>query len=140
MAKKEKPEMISTTAFAERMAVNYRTALNWLRAGLVPGAIEHQLPGGAGNYWEIPVTALVMDKPKPGPKKGSKRVSTNGEVSTATKRLMMPHRRRWLASRRRSLRLNQRVKSDEKYQHRKKLRQPFKTCRNGASGDGVKCL
>lgn len=84
MAKKEKPEMISTTAFAERMAVNYRTALNWLRAGLVPGAIEHQLPGGVGNYWEIPVTALEMDKPKPGPKKGSKRASADGEVSTAT--------------------------------------------------------
>jgi hypothetical protein len=74
MAKKEKVEMISTSVFAERMNVNYRTALNWLRAGLVPGAIEREMPGGAGNFWEIPITALEMKRPmKPGPKKGSKR-------------------------------------------------------------------
>ncbi|MBL8189215.1 MAG: hypothetical protein JNK38_14500 [Acidobacteria bacterium] len=79
MAKKGKVEMISTSTFAERMAVNYRTALNWLRAGLVPGAVEHELPGGAGNYWEIPVTALEMEKPKPGPKKGSKRKAKAGK-------------------------------------------------------------
>lgn len=83
MAKKEKPEMISTSAFAEKMCVNYRTALNWLRAGLVPGAIEHELPGGTGNYWEIPATALTMEKPKPGPKKGKKR-ATDDEASAAS--------------------------------------------------------
>lgn len=65
--------MISTTAFAEKMGIHYRTALNWLRDGLVPGANERELPGGIGNYWEIPVTALSMERPKPGPKKGSKR-------------------------------------------------------------------
>jgi len=32
--------MISTSDFAKRMKVNYRTALNWLRKGHVPGASE----------------------------------------------------------------------------------------------------
>lgn len=76
--------MISTNVFAERMAVNYRTALNWLRAGLVPGAVEHTLPGNTGNYWEIPVTALTMEKPKKGPKKGSKRSPAAAEQEAIT--------------------------------------------------------
>lgn len=75
--------MISTSVFAERMDVNYRTALNWLRAGLVSGAIERKLPSGSGNYWDIPVTALQMEKPKPGPKKGTKRSAT-GDSPTVT--------------------------------------------------------
>lgn len=86
MSKKEKPEVISTNVFAEKMAVNYRTALNWLRAGLVPGAVERTLPGNVGNYWEIPITALTMEKPKPGPKKGSKRSDTQAKQGTSTKK------------------------------------------------------
>lgn len=74
MGKQEKVEMISTSDFAERMDINYRTALNWLRAGFVPGAIKRELPGSAGVYWEIPVTALQMDRPvKPGPKPKAKK-------------------------------------------------------------------
>jgi predicted site-specific integrase-resolvase len=70
--KREKPTMISTTDFAKKMQVNYRTALNWLRAGRVPGAVEQKLPNGI-VYWEIPTTALAMQKPKPGPKKAAKK-------------------------------------------------------------------
>lgn len=57
--------------FAERMGVHYRTALNWLRNGLVPDAEEKPLPIG-GTYWEIPQAALKMEKPKRGPEKGFK--------------------------------------------------------------------
>lgn len=68
MKKKESPEMISTHEFAQRMQINYRTALKWLRAGLVPGAnmvvVREKI-----IYWDIPVTALGMKRPmKPGPK------------------------------------------------------------------------
>jgi predicted site-specific integrase-resolvase len=63
--------MISTTNFAKRMKVNYRTALNWLRSGRVPGAVEQKLPNGI-IFWEIPVTALTMDRPTRGPKPGKK--------------------------------------------------------------------
>ncbi len=52
--------------FARQMEVNYRTVLNWLRRGLVPGAEEKDLPIG-GSYWEIPYSALAMIKPKRGP-------------------------------------------------------------------------
>jgi hypothetical protein len=73
MSKKEQPKMISTSEFAKAMSVHYRTALNWLNAGLVPGAVEKTLPGEAGSsYWEIPATAVKMEKPKRGPKKGTK--------------------------------------------------------------------
>lgn len=56
--------------FAAEMGINYRTALNWLDAGLVPGAERKKSP--VGDYWEIPSTALKMERPKPGPKKKGK--------------------------------------------------------------------
>jgi predicted site-specific integrase-resolvase len=51
--------------FAEQMNVNYRTALNWLEDGIVPGAERRTSP--IGEYWEIPDTALSMERPKRGP-------------------------------------------------------------------------
>lgn len=59
--------MLSTREFAEKMSVNYRTALNWLQSGIVPGAVENKLPNGI-TFWDIPATALAMEKPKKGPK------------------------------------------------------------------------
>lgn len=64
--------MISTRDFAEKMGVNYRTALNWLQAGRVPGAVARKFPNGV-TFWEIPTAALTMEKPKPGPKKVTKK-------------------------------------------------------------------
>lgn len=58
---------LTAKQFAERMRVHYRTALNWLSQGLVPGAELKDSP--IGEYWEIPETALKMERPKPGPKK-----------------------------------------------------------------------
>jgi hypothetical protein len=72
MKKKERLQMISTRDFAAKMGVNYRTALNWLQAGKVPGAVEMRLANGI-TFWEIPHTATVVDKPKPGPKPGRKK-------------------------------------------------------------------
>jgi predicted site-specific integrase-resolvase len=66
MAKK-KTRTMTTKQFAAEMGVNYRTALNWLDAGLVPGAVRQKSP--VGEFWEIPETALKMERPKPGPKK-----------------------------------------------------------------------
>ena len=65
MAKKEEPVM-TARIFSKRMDVNYRTALNWLEAGLVPGA--RRRPSPVGEYWEIPESALTMERPRPGPK------------------------------------------------------------------------
>jgi hypothetical protein len=69
--KKKADEPMTTKVFAEEMGINYRTALNWLRDGLVPGAVEQDSP--IGKYWLIPRSALKMEKPKPGPKGGTKR-------------------------------------------------------------------
>lgn len=52
--------------FAEKMEINYRTALRWLDNGLVEGAERKKSP--IGDYWEIPASALNMERPKPGPK------------------------------------------------------------------------
>jgi hypothetical protein len=73
--KKKANELMTTKVFAEEMGINYRTALNWLREGLVPGAVEQDSP--IGKYWMIPRSALKMEKPKPGPKKGDKRAAAN---------------------------------------------------------------
>ncbi|HEY7184173.1 MAG TPA: hypothetical protein VIC84_22250 [Blastocatellia bacterium] len=73
--------MISTSEFAKEMNVHYRTALNWLNAGLVPGAVERTLPGETGgSFWEIPASAVKMEKPKRGPKKGAKYSKTQKET------------------------------------------------------------
>jgi predicted site-specific integrase-resolvase len=53
--------------FAARMGVNYRTALNWLKLGLVPGAVEISVPAlTSGRSWEIPESALAMTPPRKG--------------------------------------------------------------------------
>jgi hypothetical protein len=67
----KKARTMTAREFAEEMSVNYRTALNWLDAGIVPGAERKTSP--IGEYWEIPEKALKMERPKPGPKKGEKR-------------------------------------------------------------------
>jgi hypothetical protein len=60
--------------FAEKMQINYRTALRWLEDGLVNGAVRKDSPVGA--YWDIPAAALEMERPKPGPKpKKSKNIA-----------------------------------------------------------------
>jgi hypothetical protein len=61
-----KKKMRTPRQFAEEMGINYRTALNWLEAGLVPGAVRREVL--AGNYWEIPADASKMERPKRGPK------------------------------------------------------------------------
>jgi hypothetical protein len=71
---KKHARVMTAKQFAEQMKINYRTALNWLDAQLVPGA--QRKPSPVGEYWEIPEAALTMQRPKPGPKaskKGSKK-------------------------------------------------------------------
>jgi len=74
---------MTARTFADEMGVNYRTALSWLRGGLVPGAEEKTSP--VGTYWEIPDTALSMEKPKPGPKPKSESQSANGQAAKRTR-------------------------------------------------------
>jgi len=62
--------LMTTKQFAEKMGVNYRTALNWLEAGLVPRAKKRS--SLAGEHWEIPEMALQMERPKRGPKASKK--------------------------------------------------------------------
>ena len=74
---KNHPKVMTAKQFAVQMAVNYRTALNWLEAGLVPGAERKLSP--IGEYWEISEAALKMERPKPGPKPKSKANGTSGK-------------------------------------------------------------
>ena len=63
---KSNSQNMTAKQFAEKMKVNYRTALRWLESGLVLGAERKNSP--VGDYWDIPVSALEMERPKPGPK------------------------------------------------------------------------
>jgi hypothetical protein len=63
---KSESKNMTARQFAERMAINYRTALRWLEDGLVQGAERKDSP--VGEYWDIPVAALEMERPKPGRK------------------------------------------------------------------------
>jgi hypothetical protein len=40
--------------------------VRWLKRGLVPGATLEKTP--AGSYWQIPESALTMERPKAGRK------------------------------------------------------------------------
>lgn len=66
-----KKKMLTPRQFAEEMGINYRTALNWLEAGYVPGAVRREVL--AGNYWEVPAEAVKMERPKRGPKPRAKK-------------------------------------------------------------------
>ena len=64
--------------FAEKMQVNYRTALRWLESGIVPGAKRTQSP--VGEYWEVPATAVEMKRPKSG-RKVKKEAATKDQTT-----------------------------------------------------------
>jgi hypothetical protein len=68
---KKTQKVMTAKQFAEAMEVNYRTALNWLEAKLVPGAEKKETL--VGTHWEIPESALKMERPKPGPKPKTKK-------------------------------------------------------------------
>ena len=74
---KKQARVMTAKQFAAQMKVNYRTALNWLEASLVPGA--ERKPSPVGEYWEIPDTALKMDRPKRGPVPKAKPAQSNGK-------------------------------------------------------------
>lgn len=54
--------------FAEAMEVEYATVVRWLKKNLVPGAELREVMPGV-KWWEIPYTALEMERPKAGRKK-----------------------------------------------------------------------
>jgi len=75
---------MTATVFAERMGVNYSTVMRWLKRKLVPGAELQESPE-RGKWWEIPESALQMERPKwGGPKGGTKRAAT--KVTKSRKR------------------------------------------------------
>ncbi len=75
---------MTATNFAREMGISYPTVIRWLDRQLVPGAELKESPE-RGKWWEIPETALKMERPTPGPKKGSKRAATKkaDDASTA---------------------------------------------------------
>jgi hypothetical protein len=80
---KKQPQIMTAKQFAEQMEINYRTALNWLEAGLVPGAERRSSP--IGQYWEISGAALNMERPRPGPKPKPKQANGNGKTRGSKK-------------------------------------------------------
>jgi hypothetical protein len=66
--------VLTAREFAAEMGVHYRTALRWIVAGLVPGATLRSSP--FGDYWEIPATALSMERPRTGPKPSKRKEAT----------------------------------------------------------------
>ena len=74
---------MTATNFAREMGISYPTVIRWLDRQLVPGAELKESPE-RGKWWEIPETALEMERPTPGPKKGSKRTATKSEGEAST--------------------------------------------------------
>jgi hypothetical protein len=80
--KKGRPPMTATN-FAKEMGISYPTVIRWLDRKLVPGAELKESPE-RGKWWEIPESALKMERPTPGPKKGTKRGPRLSDNQVAT--------------------------------------------------------
>jgi len=72
--------MFTAVKFAGEMGISYPTMVRWLKRGLVPGATLEETP--AGSYWQIPESALTMERPKVGRKPKAKGA---GEAKPAKK-------------------------------------------------------
>jgi hypothetical protein len=57
MAKKVK--MITPRQYAQLHSVAYTTVMNWLKQGLISGALKRETP--TGHYWEIPAAAAAPE-------------------------------------------------------------------------------
>ncbi len=72
--------MFTAVKFAGEMGISYPTIVRWLKRGIVPGAILEETP--AGSYWQIPESALTMERPKAGRKP---KAESAGEAKPARK-------------------------------------------------------
>jgi hypothetical protein len=78
---------MTATVFAQEMGVDYSTVMRWLKRQIVPGAVLRESPE-RGKWWEIPESALQMERPKwGGPKAsaGAKTVAKKAAKSGAKK-------------------------------------------------------
>jgi hypothetical protein len=70
-----KERMMTAVTFAEEMNVDYATVIRWLKLGIVPGAdLQEPVPGM--KVWQIPESALEMQRPLPGRKRQPKGAAT----------------------------------------------------------------
>ena len=66
---------MTATVFAQEMSVDYSTVMRWLKRQIVPGAALRESPE-RGKWWEIPESALQMERPKwGGLKKSTKKAA-----------------------------------------------------------------
>lgn len=67
---KVKQRMLTAVQFAKEIGASYPTVIDWLDRKLVPGA--EKMSDHRGEYWQIPESALNMERPKRGrPSKAS---------------------------------------------------------------------
>ncbi len=59
-----KERLLTAVKFAEEAGISYPTIVRWLKRGLVPGAQSVDTP--MGKVWQIPESALKMERPKAG--------------------------------------------------------------------------
>lgn len=73
--------MFTAVKFADEMGISYPTMVRWLKRGLVPGATLEETP--AGSYWQIPESALTMERPKAGRKPKAESEAKKGSKKAA---------------------------------------------------------
>lgn len=83
MRKKENERMLTAVQFANEAGISYTTVMKWLRKGLVPGAAKKE--DHRGEYWDIPASALAMERPKTGRPSKTERVEQGTTAKMATK-------------------------------------------------------
>ena len=71
--------MLTPKQYAEQTGAAYSTVMVWLRRGLLPGAVRHDMPSG-GCFYEVPANA-----PKPTLPIGRKPKKADADVKPAKK-------------------------------------------------------
>jgi len=73
----KKGRLMTATVFAQEMGVDYSTVMRRLKRQIVPGAVLRESPE-RGKWWEIPESALQMERPKWGGPEGGKNAKKKG--------------------------------------------------------------
>jgi hypothetical protein len=79
-----KERMMTAVTFAEEMNVDYATVIRWLSRKLVPGAELHE-PVPGMKVWQIPESALQMQRPLPGRKRQPKKEAVSKTAKKSKK-------------------------------------------------------
>lgn len=76
--------MLTAVQFAKEAGLSYTTVMKWLRSSRIAGA--EKKTDQRGDYWEIPASALAIERRRPGRKPKAQAEEQGTKASRKTKK------------------------------------------------------